>query len=162
MHFGVRTTATTIATTAPGAPVTIVPVPNATYTMHASGTVAGATTDSGHQLLDPNVDHASLELPAPPSLDATTIPGGVLSADGEGVREHVLVAASGARYRAVATSRGVALADLARLGAAPPSGTYSWTVQHWPRLADVEGLGGSDARAVPRSATSAPITVRIP
>jgi hypothetical protein len=162
INFGTRLASRTIATVSSGSPVTVVPVPNAFYTMRATATRGAARSDSGLQLFFPGVGPASLALPAAPRIEG--LEDGVLVAAADGVREHRLVpiAPEGITVRAVTTARAVALSDLARVGAAPPPGTYTWTVRGWPSLDRPEQLGGADARVVPAFATSEPVTVTIP
>jgi hypothetical protein len=160
MYFGVRSATKLVGKTAPGGSITVRPVPNAIYAVHARGTNGAQTSDSGLPGFDPGAKRTLVELPQAPSLDG--FDGKALTARATGVREHALVSAAGDTFRFVTTSSGVTLSELARLDAVPPPGTYTWRVTHWPALKQTENLAGPDARVANTTATSAPVTVQLP
>lgn len=172
MDLGKRRSELSVVRALDGAHVALVPIPGARWWAVLRGKIGEAVTDSGRVPFDPTTGNVTVELVDAPVLEDAA--PGVLSAsakatnpDASALREHVLtpLSGTGTTYRIATIDRVARLPDATTLGgldAAPPHGTYVWTVRAWPDLVSVDALTGQDARVVPRTATSAPRTIVIP
>lgn len=179
--YGLRTSAQPLPKATVGVPFAMATVPGLLYTVRGRATRAGAVSRTGRVLFDPNAGSVALTFPPPVSgeepIDDDVPPlgpatggidpviletGGALAARfREGVLEHTLrrVGGGGPVIRVATVSRTTTLPDLARLGLPRPVGRYEWSIEHFPKLAHIEGLAGTDARLAPASYRSAPKVV---
>jgi hypothetical protein len=67
--------------------------------------------------------------------------------------------AGGPTLRVATVDRQVALPDVTVFGLPRLTGTYAWSVRHFPTLKRIDDLGGEDVRVVPPSSVTAERTV---
>ncbi len=163
IDFGVRTSARPVAHVAAGVPLHIAIVADARYFAHARATHDGAFSDSGLQRFNPSDKTMALKLPAPVENTAFEAGGELSATTSAGVVEHVLVPSSpaGTSLRIATEERTTMLPDLARLGLTRPTGSYAWSVQHFPTLEHIDDLGGEDARVMTPVSTTKPRTIEL-
>ncbi len=142
---------------------------DAKWTVRLRATKDGAVASSGRVPFAPQEDVALTLFDAPaavaPAPDAVAN-GGVLTAQGKGVFEHVLVPVDGGgggrTIWIVSASTDTTVPDLTALGLPRASGRYTWTVRSYPDFAFVDSLSGIDVRLYRAVSASSPRTIVLP
>lgn len=180
VDLGLRTSARPVTTVAPGASLTVSPIPGARWIVHAHASTPEGETDSGRRFFDPFAETTRLALPAfatmegpadgadldaddalvasPPKPAYPGVPAeDRVELDGFTLLEHVLEPEGDGRQpvRVVTNARASLLPNLGPVGLSL-RGAYRWSVQAWPDLKYPEQLTGSEARIVLGTSRTAP------
>lgn len=181
VDFGVRTISSAVTTVASEEPFSLPLVPFARWFAEAHASSAEGTSDSGRFFFDPAWESGTritlAELPSPrevahvanddasdaAAVGVTEAAPWLVTGDGAGIREHVFepVAHDGPALFVFTTSREAALPDPTLFGLSSLSGTYTWTMRHFPMAPEFKYVQGADGFAFQPSATSAPRTVTL-
>lgn len=133
---------------------------DARWTARVAATREGAVASSGRFPFAPGPEIGLTLFDAPESVSSE---GGVLTARGTGVLEHVLEPSGGGRTVHIVTAeRSQGIPDLASVGFPRLSGDYTWTVRHFPDFSFVDKISGIDVRLYRATSTSAPRAITLP
>lgn len=166
LDFGSLTSQASVTHVALGASIALPLMPAGAWTVRLRATRDGAVAASGNIVFAPGtrVDMRLFDPPQPvaPAPDGVAT-GGVVTATGTGVFEHLLVPEGGGRtIHVITTANDAAVPDLTKLELPPAHGRYTWTVRSFPDFSFVDQLSGIFPRLVRAQSESAPRTIVIP